>query len=83
MRRKLIGGQSVESVEQFINEAVAQDETDAKTAPDKQPAETAKKVPTKDPSPTSVKKDQVAAQQSNGADASTPVVTVSRSGGSR
>jgi thioredoxin-like negative regulator of GroEL len=34
IRKKLIGGQSVETVEQFINEGLAQDEADKKAAPE-------------------------------------------------
>jgi thioredoxin-like negative regulator of GroEL len=81
MRRKLIGGQSVESVEGFINEAVAQDEADAKAAGGKQPAESAKKAPAKDAAPPAAKKDQVAGQQPDKANDLPPVVPVSRSGG--
>jgi hypothetical protein len=80
MRRKLIGGQSVESVETFINQGIAEDEALAKGAGGK-PQEAASKAPAKAvPPPASVKKDQTAPSQPDKAGDQTPVVPVSHSG---
>jgi thioredoxin-like negative regulator of GroEL len=44
-RQQLVGGQSVESVEQFINEGIAKDQEEAKAADETPKDQTAKKAP--------------------------------------
>jgi thioredoxin-like negative regulator of GroEL len=77
LRRKLIGGQTVEAVEEFINQGIAKDE--AKT-PDKSTEGAAKKGPPAGAPHAAVPKEQAPASPADGA---TPTVTVSHSGGSR